>query len=201
MKKLQLSITEFKRRYNVLVRKLFVVVCSFTVSAYSLASTASEPVRIVDEFTTVKTEVPVSGTTAVKEKMNSQILEIASQNQLGIWEEAIDEVCSWPENWDEEGASAVMPEVGESAKKVLHHTKDFLDLLDNIYPTVFGSICLEWGRDMNWINAEITENSYHFYHGNGGVTPEFVLPFSNLNPSNLDVLKDRLSILRNESNA
>lgn len=201
MRKLNLSITEFKKRYDVLLRKLLVTVCSFTVSAYTLASAQSEPVKMIDNLATVKTEVAVSQATDEKERVNFKILEIATQNQLTMWEEAIDDVCSWPENWDEEGASAVLPGVGDSTKTVLSFTKDYLDLLDNIFPTAFGSICMEWGSGMNWINAEITANSFHFYHGNGEIKPNYILPSSNIDSSNMDILLARLSILRNEINS
>lgn len=201
MKKFKLSISEFKKRYEVCYRKILVTVCSFTVGAYVMASPAQQPVRMEDDLPAVKTEVAVSDATVMKEVAATRILENAARNQLDVWEEAIDDVCSWPENWDEEGASAVKPGVGEAAKEILVRTKDYLDVLDNIFPTAFGSICLEWGRGLNWVNAEITADSFHLYHGNGGIKPSFIMPSSPIDPSNLDVLKTRLSILRNEINS
>lgn len=73
-----------------------------------------------------------------------------------------------------------------------------MGILDNIFPTSFGSICMEWGKGMNWINAEVTADSFHFYHGNGGLAPSFVMPPSSLDGLNLKKLKSRLALLLRE---
>lgn len=195
MKRNKLRVSDFKRMYDVLKRQVTLYICGFVVGANLVAAAPILSVDIPNDFSPQKTEVTSSDLIHVKEEVNSEILEKEISRQVSSWHEAIDEVCVWPDNWDEEGAVAVKPGVGDTAKMIVSETAGYVGLLDNVYPTAFGSICLEWGRRNFWVNAEVSSNSINFYHGDGGSSPIFSQGRTLVDSEVLALLREQLGLL------
>lgn len=75
----------------------------------------------------------------------------------------LDDLSYLENDWDGEGAKPISPETIETVKEILNQTPSIHNLVEDIYPTPIGSLCMEWKSNKTTINAEIMGNSITFY--------------------------------------
>ncbi len=81
------------------------------------------------------------------------------------WNVILDELAEYPDNWDGEGARAINSATIDTCRQILEDTARYESLLDDIYPTEFGTICLQWHSSPSdgLVNAEVASDRMAFY--------------------------------------
>lgn len=133
----------------------------------------------------------VGGATAeaanVRMELNPQTTEISSQAQMPVdfiqqisidaenvakqksltlmnqWVSEMETFADYGANWDGEGADPISLQTIENGKLILDETISSIRKIESIYPTPFGSICIEWKVAGGYINAEFNDSKIAFY--------------------------------------
>lgn len=103
------------------------------------------------------------------------------------WNNELDELAEYEDDWDGDGAMAVQADTIVTAREVLKATNAVIGFLSDIFPTPLGTVCLEWKHDCKIVNVEVTRERIAYYvdkFGDGrevsdyvrasGVTSEFI---------------------------
>ena len=81
------------------------------------------------------------------------------------WDEMLEELSQYPDNWDGDDAREVKKETITNCRDILQKTLVYKGFLNDIYPTEFGTICIQWHRvsDDRLVNVEVAPNRIAFY--------------------------------------
>lgn len=171
MKKTKIKIEEIRIIYRVTKRKISLAIGGFIIAALSVASSV-EPIQAsVAPISSFDTDITynLEQQTHISQQIFNQIenKDDADFPLMKQWEEEIDDIVALPDDWDEEGSSAILPGTADNCKSVLKDTAVFVKYLDTIYPTPFGTICIEWKLPDGFLNVELSGKSMAFYHDFG----------------------------------
>lgn len=108
------------------------------------------------------------------------------------WNAELDELAMLEEDWDGEGSAAVQPQAVINCRDILRQTSSALRNLEEIYPTPFGSICVEWSYGDHYVNAEIASSGMAFFHKYANRNEAYIHEFSPLSDKILNDLKANL---------
>ena len=94
-----------------------------------------------------------------------EAVEFELSDNQDSWQIILDNLAEYPDNWDGEGAKAVNPATIENCRHLLHATSKYKALLDDVFPTELGTVCLQWFDDdtESLVNAEISPDRMAFY--------------------------------------
>lgn len=82
-----------------------------------------------------------------------------------MWQLLLDDLSEYSDNWDAEGARAISPDTIVNCRKLLKATSKYNTLLDDIFTTTFGTVCIQWYKPSTdaLVNAEIAIDRMAFY--------------------------------------
>lgn len=97
-------------------------------------------------------------------------VEVQLSDNQDKWQTVLDELAEYPDNWDAEGARAISKATIDNCRRVLKETVMYESLLDDIFPTEFGTVCLQWYKPSTdaLVNAEIAPDRMAFYSDEPG---------------------------------
>lgn len=124
---------------------------SADVSAASIPDCSFESVDSIEEVMPVKTSIGC--------------LDFELTDNQNKWEIILDELSEYSDNWDGEGARAINPATIDNCRVIVKDTARYESLLDDIFPTAFGTVCLQWYKPSTdaLVNAEIAPDKMAFY--------------------------------------
>lgn len=67
------------------------------------------------------------------------------------------------EGWDGEDASAITKESVYNCRYLLSFRRSLPQFLDIVYPTPYGTICIDWSKNGNKVSAEVSDKEFGFY--------------------------------------
>ena len=96
---------------------------------------------------------------------NQRCVSISNENRLRLTK-TLDTIASYTDNWDDEGAPAILPEVIEATRQLLDTSNDILLSSWALYPCANGTLKLE--THQAHVNAGINigskEFTYYIHH-------------------------------------
>lgn len=204
MKRIYISIDNFKSLYNVTRRKIIVLIGGLCVAACSIASPS---IAAYDKPTLAYDDIPVQKTRIVDpgimpqdfiNHVSDRIVSISNNEQTSLWNKELDNLTTYSGNWDGEEAEAVQPEAIECSRKLLKAAIDYAPLINAVFPTSFGSVCMEWGAGKNWVSVELASSGVAFYHDRGDENPIYSADYPSLSDACEDDIISHLKQLRND---
>lgn len=179
MNKHEIFVSNLKSAYLRIKTNLKVVIAGLTVLASSVVAHAasmppdftSEPISIVNTYIVDDSAIPQNYiSTLLPEKIHIQ-------DATTKWLKELDEIAKIEENWDGEGASAVQSGAVKNCRLIIDFTIKAINKLEEIYPTPFGSLCMEWTLTNGYLNAEVSMNGIGFFrkytNGESNINFEF----------------------------
>ncbi len=80
------------------------------------------------------------------------------------WDVILEELAEYHDNWDGEGARAINSATIDNCRHILKHTARYETLLEDIFPTEFGTVCIQWYSSSDGlVNAEVAPDRIAFY--------------------------------------
>lgn len=191
MKKDYIFAQNIRLSYQKIKRTIRVSIGSFTVLALSVASVAVPFKMSIEPISTFHTEI--FSPTNLPADFSERIIREHNAEIRKTWNNELDEIASLGEDWDGEGSAAVQPEAVDFIKSRILGSNDFsLDKLSEMYPTPFGSICLEWTVRDGYVNAEIASTGMAFFHKAANEAKPFVRRFAEYSDDLINSLKSHL---------
>ena len=179
MNKQEIFVSNFKSAYLQIKTNLRVVIAGLTILASSVvASATSIPPDFTQEPISV-TNTYIVDDSAIPQNYISILLPeaIRIQDAADKWLNELDEIATLEEDWDGEGASAVQSGAVENCRLIINNTLKAIKKLEEIYPTPFGSLCMEWTLTNGYLNAEVSMNGIGFFrkytNGQSNINFEF----------------------------
>lgn len=112
---------------------------------------------------------------------------------LNQWNCELNELAQLVDNWDGENSAAVQPDAVKICRDILENTSSSIGSLQEIYPTPFGSICMEWSVKKGYVNAEIASTGIAFFHNFGNSSEKYIRKFAPVSKEIIEDLKANLS--------
>lgn len=168
MRKKIFSISDLKPAYQKVRRSLAVVIGGIMIA---VSAVASRPIPTNDlQYCDVSPEKTIIVDTTIIPTTFIEEASIKAEKDYNWIEETFSEMATFDDDWDGEGARAISPAALENARNIMDKTHAFKSKLQEIYPTPFGSVCLEWNFNGVFINAEVGANVLAFYKDSGNDT-------------------------------
>lgn len=112
-------------------------------------------------------EVTGEAVTTVTASFDSVDFELADNQEdtQDKWNSMLDDLAEYTDDWDGEGARAIQPATIANCRKLLNETSKYEALLDDIFPTDLGTVCIQWYKPSTdaLVNAEIAPDRMAFY--------------------------------------
>lgn len=150
----------YKEIYDFMIEKSRVMILGVYFMLAPVATQASNEniiwqQSITDDYT--------NGTGSSTASYNS--IEFQLVNATDKWQSVLDELSQYPDNWDAEGAKAISAVTIANCKIILNDTSKYESLLDDIFPTELGSLCMQWynADTKALVNAEVASDRMAFY--------------------------------------
>jgi len=167
MKKKESFIQDIKIIYAAVKRNVTVFIGTLAIAACSIATTAIPVDLRIEPISPIHTEL-ISESRLPDNVYNSlfgSIRDKAYQATMAEeWDREISELAELGDDWDAEGAAAVQPEAVQLCRDIISETQSALSSLTEIYPTPFGSLCMEWKIGPGYVNAEVSAAGISFFH-------------------------------------
>ena len=109
------------------------------------------------------------------------------------WNSELDELALLEDDWDGENSAATQPDAIALCRDIIETTSFAIGSLKEIYPTPFGSICMEWSAKEGYVNAEIASTSIAFFHNFGNSSEKYIREFAPVSKEIIEDLKANLS--------
>lgn len=74
------------------------------------------------------------------------------------------EISTLPDNWDSEDACRVEEQVTLNCRNLAETRRIHTELIDSVYPTPSGNICIDWQQEDRKLSVEIAARKYAFYY-------------------------------------
>lgn len=94
------------------------------------------------------------------------------------------------EGWDGEDAEKINIEVGDNCRKLISSSRSKVALIDDVYPTPSGNICIDWIKNGNKTSAEIGMSKMAFYFTSADKSEIFDSPTIDVNDDSYSFLYD-----------
>lgn len=161
------SFDDAKYKVKKTTRQCRIVVGGVAMLAISVSSVPMNASFRYDDYPSIAKELVAKAT-----NIDSQGWKIVLTNsKYQELEQLLLQSREYCDDWDGEGAKAVQPEAINNVSTILNRLmSDGLRLPDDILPTEFGTLCIEWsdGPSGQLLNAEISEDRMAFYFDRPG---------------------------------
>lgn len=184
-------IKDLKIRYRIIRSTVTVMIGIFAVSAVAIAKIA-EPfnasVETISPHNTVlvsESRIPDGYTDTLFRNIHNSIKE--------RWNCELDELAILDDDWDGENSAAIQPDAVTRCRHILDETGFAIENLSELYPTPFGSICMEWSVGNGYVNAEVASTGIAFFHNYGNNSEKYICEFNSAFDETINILKNHLS--------
>lgn len=94
-----------------------------------------------------------------------ETVEFELSDNQDKWNVILDELAEYPDNWDAEGARAISQATIDNCRQILKDTARYEALLDDIFPTELGTLCIQWYNSSSdgLVNTEVAPDRMAFY--------------------------------------
>lgn len=182
-------VRDIRLSYKLISSTLTVTIGSFVIGACAVAKAA-----VPFDNGSLEAMSPFHSELVTESRFPAGYSDFLFKNALlEKWNAELDELTILEEDWDGEGSAAVQPQAVRNCRDILHLTSFALSELQEIYPTPFGSICMEWSHGDGYVNAEIASSGMAFFHKYGNRNEAYLHEFSPLSDEILNDLKANLS--------
>lgn len=118
------------------------------------------------------------------------------------WVTEIEELGTLERDWDGENAPPVYKDAISNCRGLLSQAMSSIFNLMEVYPTTFGTICLEWRNNANYrLNLEMGKTLMGFYLDSPKEEEIYAMESSPINKKNTDILLQNLYRLCQVSHA
>lgn len=94
-----------------------------------------------------------------------ETVEFELSSNQDKWQTILDELAEYSDNWDAEGARAISQTTIDNCRLILKDTIRYEALLDDIFPTELGTVCIQWYSNSSdgLVNTEVSPDRMAFY--------------------------------------
>lgn len=185
-------IKDIRLRYRIIRSTVTVMIGTFAIAALSAARIAVPFNGSIESMSPYHTELVAES--RIPENYSEILFKKTFFNSLiNYWNSELDELALLEDDWDGENSAAVQPEAISLCRSILDDTYFSVGLLKEIYPTPFGSICMEWSVGKGYVNAEIASTGIAFFHNFGDTSPKYIREFAPVSSEIIEDLKANLS--------
>lgn len=99
------------------------------------------------------------------------------------------------DGWDGEDALVITKESVYNCRYLLSFRRSLPQFIDIVYPTSYGTICINWSKNGNKVSAEVSNKEFGFYFISSDRTSKIDSEIKNFNDENLENLFTNLEQL------
>lgn len=185
-------IKDIKLRYRIIKSTVTVLIGSFAIAALSTARIALPFNGYIESISPYHTEFVADS--RIPENYSEVLFKKPYINYLlNHWNCELNELALLGDDWDGENSAAVQPDAVKICRDILENTSSSIGSLHEIYPTPFGSICMEWSVGKGYVNAEIASTGIAFFHNFGDPAKKYIREFAPVSDEIIEDLKANLS--------